>query len=79
MLEKVIYHEMDGGREPPIPCRDNSRIVPGGSSRNQPRNLECATSSDFTNLISRLGMAERVGFEPTEQGLPIHTLSKRAP
>ena len=33
----------------------------------------------IVNRQSSIEMAERVGFEPTEQGLPVHTLSKRAP
>jgi hypothetical protein len=36
------------------------------------RNQECS------NMQGRIGMAERVGFEPTV-GVNLHTLSKRAP
>ena len=30
-------------------------------------------------LVSCILLAERVGFEPTGQGLAVHTLSRRAP
>jgi hypothetical protein len=39
---------------------------------------QVARSQECSNMQGRIGMAERVGFEPTVEFL-LHTLSKRAP
>ena len=72
------------GDHPTIHCRTIRELpklqdISGISAVNQQRWEVKRLQSSIVNRQSSIRMAERVGFEPTEQGLPIHTLSKRAP